>query len=579
MDVHKMNIFSFSEHLLQKIGEPFVLIYVESGATLWWNAAFQNRVRTLKDGRGRSFVAELVAENRETMNDLLHRFKAAKSNDDLSAVLKSSIWKGEVVAAPMTWRGQDVLSVLLREETDIGETIREIRKREEVLQKQSIALVDLNKNPAITSGDFNDAARAIAKTACTVLDAARVGVWLLTKDDLVNIAMYTRETGEFSVDPPFSAYTYPGYIALLKSERSIVIPDTKTDTILPGMTQGFSNSGLRALLDTPIRIGGELVGVVCIEHVGDARYWTAEEQTFGASLADFCVIAMEASRRRESQRRMETLVSNLPGMAFRCRNNSPDFTMEFVSEGLTAITGYDPDDLIDNKRMTFFDLVHPDDRGALLADNNETLFVGQPLETTFRFVHKDGSIRWVWERSQVVEIDEDNPNFSISEGFVTDITERRRLEEAELASRAKGEFLANMSHEIRTPMNGVIGLATLLGNTPLNPLQHQYVETIQQSANSLLSVINDILDFSKIEAGKMTLEDIEFEPRKLIEDICDSMAIQAHGKGLTLTLILDPAFPHTAVGDGMRVRQILVNLLSNAVKFTSEGEITGLRES
>jgi PAS domain S-box-containing protein len=359
----------------------------------------------------------------------------------------------------------------------------------------------------------------------------------------------------------------------LKSERSISIPDTEQDTILPGMAKDYALSGIRALLDTPIRVNGEVVGTVCTEHAGQPRIWTFEETTFAASVADFCVIALETMKRRESQRRMETLISNLPGMAFRCRNNSPEFTMEFVSDGLTNITGYAPEDLIDNKRMTFFDLVHPDDREILLADNNSTLTVGRPLEATYRFVHKDGSIRWVWERSVVVEIDPNNPNFSISEGFVTDITERRRLEEAELASRAKSEFLANMSHEIRTPMNGVIGLTNLLAKTDLAPLQQQYVETIQQSATSLLSVINDVLDFSKIEAKKLTLEQIEFESRKLLEDICDAIAVQAHSKQLMLTLIIDPAFPSFLIGDSVRVRQILVNLLSNAVKFTAEGGI------
>jgi PAS domain S-box-containing protein len=270
---------------------------------------------------------------------------------------------------------------------------------------------------------------------------------------------------------------------------------------------------------------------------------------------------------------METLVANLPGMAFRCLNNAPDYTMTYVSIGIKEITGYEPEDLINNKNITFFDLVHPDDRAGLMAANEVTLFVGQPLEATYRWVHKDGSIRWVWERSRVVEVDPNDPNFSVSEGFVTDITEKRRLEAAEIANRAKSEFLANMSHEIRTPMNGIIGLAGLLAKTPLSDLQAQYVNTISQSADSLITIINDILDFSKIEAQKLTLENVPFTPRDVFEDACDSVAFMSHSKGLRLALIYDNTIPETLVGDRGRLRQVFLNLISNAVKFTDDGEI------
>ncbi|MDR0391558.1 MAG: response regulator, partial [Planctomycetaceae bacterium] len=571
-----------SEQLLHIINEPFAIIDPQNGKLFWENAAFNKWIQSVVKLSAAQFLTELIKSNRNVFDQFIQDTKQVTPNNRYNnssdscikrdtVIFESVELKCSFVVSPILWDGMSVVAILFRNKS--GNIVIEEYNRDEFLHKQNQALIDLSKDPILTSGDFNEAAKRIAKVTATVLNAARVGVWLLMPDKLKNIAMYVPATDQFSIDPPFNAYFYPNYIQLLKSERSISIPDTETDTILPGMADGYALGGIRALLDTPIRINGEVVGTVCTEHAGQPREWTFEEKTFAASVADFCVIAIESSKRRESQRHMETLVSNLPGMAFRCRNNSPEFTMEFVSDGLTAITGYHPDDLIDNKKMTFFDLVHPDDREVLLADNNRTLFVGQPLESTYRFVHKNGSVRWVWERSVVVEIDPSNPNFSVSEGFVTDITERRRLEEAELASRAKSEFLANMSHEIRTPMNGVIGLANLLGKTSLSPLQQQYVETIQQSAMSLLSVINDVLDFSKIEAKKLVLEQIEFEPVKLLEDICDAIAVQAHSKQLALTLIIDPAFPSVLIGDGVRVRQIMVNLLSNAVKFTSEGGI------
>jgi PAS domain S-box-containing protein len=579
-----MKDIAVSEQLLQMINEPLAIIDPQSGVLLWKNAAFDMWLQHAVKLPETQFIAEIARNNRETLVRLTQNQQQNAANNNCynnstesnlgqkMLVLDLPEWQGNITVTPITWGNEVAVAILFQNKLD-NTSAAEKYNRDEFLRRQNQALIELSKDPILTSGDFNEAAKRVAKITAMVLNAARVGVWLLKPDNLVNIAMYVLATDEFSVDPPFDAYAYPNYIRLLKSERSISIPDTETDIILPGIAEGYALGGIRALLDTPIRVNGEIAGTVCTEHAGQSRIWTLDETAFAASVADFCVIAIEATKRRESQRRMETLISNLPGMAFRCKNNSPEFTMEFVSDGLTTITGYDPDDLIDNKRMSFFDLVHPDDRGILLADNDNTLTVGRPLETTYRFVHKDGSIRWVWERSVVVEVDPANPNYSVSEGFVTDITERRRLENAELASRAKSEFLANMSHEIRTPMNGVIGLADLLAKTSLSPLQLQYVETIQQSATSLLSVINDVLDFSKIEAKKLVLEQIEFDPGKLIEDICDAIAVQAHGKLLTLTLIIDPLFPPVLVGDGARVRQILVNLLSNAVKFTSEGGI------
>ncbi|WP_018526492.1 PAS domain-containing protein [Alkalispirochaeta alkalica] len=251
------------------------------------------------------------------------------------------------------------------------------------------------------------------------------------------------------------------------------------------------------------------------------------------------------------------------------------------NERWAGIIGYTLEELAPISIETWTRFVHPDDlrrSGEILEEH----FRGERdyYECESRMRHKGGEWVWVLDRGKVVSwTSQGEPELVM--GTHQDITARKRSEkelllakeEAEAASKAKSDFLANMSHEIRTPLNGVIGFTELLKDTPLSPVQKQYVDNANVSGHTLLEIINDILDFSKIEAGMMELEEIRVDMRALLESSVDIISYGASRKGLEVLLNIDPAMPRWALVDPVRLKQILANLLGNAVKFTESGEV------
>jgi PAS domain S-box-containing protein len=255
---------------------------------------------------------------------------------------------------------------------------------------------------------------------------------------------------------------------------------------------------------------------------------------------------------------------------------SADGYFKRINPAFTETLGWSVEEIL---ARPLLDFVHPDDHAATLRVIQEQVATGERvIAFENRYRHKDGSWRWLSWRSvpQPGEI-----IFAVAR----DITRQReaddalnaanqRLEhaksDAEQANRAKSAFLATMSHEIRTPMNGVLGMAELLHETGLSKDQADMVQTIRDSASSLLRIIDDILDFSKIEAGKLTLDPRPMALWTVVEEVRSTLAVTARSKGVGLTVSADPGLPEYVLCDDTRLRQVLFNLLGNGIKFSAK---------
>lgn len=282
-------------------------------------------------------------------------------------------------------------------------------------------------------------------------------------------------------------------------------------------------------------------------------------------------LAQQFLEKSEAQHR--AMIANISDVIAIIDTN---YMVRYISPNIMNLFGWAAEELIG---FHYLEKVHPDDRGYVKQEIRD-LFNNDHARKLLEFRYKcaDGSYKMIELKANALISDSNINGILVNYHDITDSINAKNAmikakEEAEAANTIKSQFIANMSHEIRTPMNGIIGFLDLLTQTTLDNQQTEYIKEMELASASLMSQINDLLDYSKIEADRLELEHIEFNLRKVVEEVASLFTPRAFEKGIEIHAMIDNALPVSVIGDPGRLKQVVENLVNNAVKFTNQGKV------
>jgi PAS domain S-box-containing protein len=474
----------------------------------------------------------------------------------------------------------------LNEHTRAEQALEASQRR---LVEQSQALAALTEHQASGSHSFEARLQRLLEVTARTLAVQRVSLW---RFDVGRTAIACMDLYELAADrhehgARLLRADHPAYFAALEHERFIAADDAQRDPRTQGFTQSYlAPLRIASMLDVPLRQDDLTSGVLCVEHVGEPRTWTLDEQSFVLSVANLVAMAVGDDERRTALDRLALSEARAQMIVDTAHDafvgaNSRGQIVEWNAQA-AAVFGWTRREVL----------------GSLLSDTVVPPAYRAAHEAGLRRFHETGESRIVNRRLELVGLHKDGREFPIEltltmpipaedggyffGAFLRDISERRRHEEelraakeaAEAATRAKTEFLANMSHELRTPLNGVLGYAQLLQRDPsLSQSQREGLDTIARCGSYLLELINDVLDLSRIEVERVDHEPVPTDLRELLVDLDRVVGPVAGRKGLSLFLEVEPEVPSRAMIDRRHLRQVLLNLLGNAAKFTNVGHV------
>ena len=280
---------------------------------------------------------------------------------------------------------------------------------------------------------------------------------------------------------------------------------------------------------------------------------------------------------------LQSLMRNLPGMAYRCINDSR-WTMLYISEGCLGLTGYSVPELIDNTMMSYEDLIHPDDRSLVRKAVNDAVENNEQFRIQYRIIRKNGELRWVWEQGCASPDDAGNPLYL--DGFIADVS-LLKTNEIELESIAsdlrehnnmKDKFFSIIAHDLQNPIYAIVSIADFMDQNRemLNKAQLlDFCSQIHSSAQSINVLLENLLEWSRMKVGQIKRQNRRLSLYREIEEAIYHNAKHARDKGIAVHIEVEPSLP--IITDQRMLGTVLKNLISNAVKFSDYGQMVVVR--
>jgi len=456
------------------------------------------------------------------------------------------------------------------------------------LERQQRTLVTLATHPTVLSGEFEAACRIITELVAETMEIERCSVWSLENaQELRCISLFERSSAHHSGGMVLRAERYPGYFEAIYAARVIDAHDALADA----RTHEFSDDyliplGITSLLDAPVRVGGQVIGIMCHEHVGPARRWHEDEIIFAGEVADQVAQALLNRQRQEAEeelrRNQERLALALRGADLGMYDWNLRTGEVVINERYAEMLGYTLEELQPFTIQMWADLVHPEDRPQEMEALQREISIDFPLvDTEYRMRTRDGDWRWILDRGKVVEWDADRRPSRIC-GTHLDITERKRADEErrKLLTHAMetqklnaiGQLTAGIAHEFNNLLTSINGFAELLQMemAPDDP-RAKKVEHILASGRRAAGLVNQLLAFGRKQVIMPQVLDLNQVLSGLISIV--RMALRYN---ITLVTDFDPALWLVKI-DPTQVEQIVLNLVFNACDAMPEGGTLTIR--